>query len=129
MKITKKIFSLKRAKRSISTNKCRSKSGDKKSFEVLILKTSKNIHVQLIRLCDMKTLVGLSTNSKFFASSNNGLNSSNISSCSFAGELFASKIKGMSVKLDDMYFNRSSYKFHGRVKAFWDSFSSSMLLS
>jgi ribosomal protein L18 len=129
MKITKKIFFLKKSKRNSLNSKCRLKSGTKKSFEVLILKTSKNIHVQLIRTSDMKTVAGLSTSSKDFISKNNNIKSCNLSSSESAGSLFAMKVRKMSVNLNEMYFNRSKYKFHGKVKAFWESFSSSMLLS
>ncbi len=87
----------------------------KNRFRISIFKTSKNISAQIIDDKSMKTLVSASSIEKLFKQKK--AKKSEIST--LIGEILAKR--AVEKKIDSVYFDRGSYKYHGRVKSFAES--------
>lgn len=93
------------------------KSLNKDKLRLSVFKSSNNIYVQLIDDLNSKTIVSssslqLESKSKSFGS--------NVDSAKKVGEDMSKKIKSLKLK-QKIYVDRSGYKYHGRVKALFDS--------
>ncbi len=84
-------------------------------FRLCIFRSSKNISAQIID--DKKNITLLSASSVEKDLKNNKINKSELS------KIVAEKLakKAQEKKITKIYFDRGSYKYHGRVKAFADT--------
>ncbi len=103
--------SLKRKKRV--RKKLRSLGGQK--LRISIFKSLKNLSAQVIDDKTMKTLVSISSTEKNFKASKSKKELPNI-----LGEELAKRVKAKKID-SDIYFDRGSYKYHGKIKLFADS--------
>ena len=76
-----------------------------------VYKSAKHIYAQLISKDGSRILCSVSTQSSDFKERNTG----NISAAEMVGKLIGEKAK--SLDIDRIAFDRSGYKYHGRVKA------------
>lgn len=107
----KKNTRLKRA------TKLRSKIRQLKAIRLSIHKTSQHIYAQVISGDGTTTLASASTNQSEIKS---GLkNTSNITAASEVGKHIAQK--AIAVGITEVAFDRSGFKYHGRVKALADA--------
>ncbi|SFV53934.1 LSU ribosomal protein L18p (L5e) [hydrothermal vent metagenome] len=105
MKHSKKDARLKRAK------KLRITLRKKNVIRLVVNRTSQNIYAQIISGCGSKTLAS--------ASSLNIKNGGNIDAAKKVGDLIAKAAK--KAKIESVVFDRSGFKYHGRIKALADS--------
>ncbi len=105
MKLSKKQARLRRA------TKFRAKHAEKGLERLCVYKSSQHIYAQIISPCGTKTLAS--------ASSLKEKNGSNIAAATKIGEAIAKAAK--KAKVTKVAFDRSGFKFHGRVKALADA--------
>ena len=103
MKIAKKQARIRRA------TKFRAKHAEKNLERLCVYKSSNHIYAQIISGCGTKTLVSASSVS---AKIKNG---GNVEAASKVGDLIAKAAK--KAKVSKVAFDRSGFKYHGRVKA------------
>ncbi len=96
-------------------NRKKMKNVNNNKFRVTVFKSSKNISAQIIDDKIRKTLVSASSTEKNFKK--NKIKKIELSNV--LGELLAKRAK--EKKIENVYFDRGGYKYHGRVKAFADS--------
>ncbi|WP_369150663.1 50S ribosomal protein L18 [Candidatus Thiodubiliella endoseptemdiera] len=101
MKLSKKQARLRRA------TKFRAKHAEKGVERLCVYKSSQHIYVQLISACGTKTLAS--------ASSIKEKNGGNVVAAKKIGTEIAKAAK--AVKVTKVAFDRSGFKYHGRVKA------------
>ncbi len=101
MKLSKKQARLRRA------TKFRAKHAEKGVERLCVYKSSQHIYVQLISACGTKTLAS--------ASSIKEKNGGNVVAATKIGTEIAKAAK--AVKVTKVAFDRSGFKYHGRVKA------------
>ncbi len=101
MKLSKKQARLRRA------NKFRAKHAEKGVERLCVHKTSQHIYAQIISPCGTKTLVQ--------ASSLKEKNGGNVAAATKIGAEIAKAAK--KAKVSKVAFDRSGFKYHGRVKA------------
>lgn len=77
-------------------------------------KSSQHTYAQLITADGSKTLASASTLEKGLSDALKG-KTSNIQAAELIGETIAERAK--KLKLDDVVFDRSGYKYHGRISA------------
>ncbi len=103
-KIKRKLRNRKKLK-DVNSNKLR----------ITVFKSSKNISAQIIDDKIRKTLVSASSTEKELKKNKTKkMDLSNV-----LGELLAKRAK--EKKINDVYFDRGGYKYHGRIKALADS--------
>ncbi len=90
--------------KSISNNK----------YRLSVFRSSKHIYAQIIDDASGKTLASASSIDK----ENKG-SGGNVTAATTVGSLIAKRATDAGIK--DVYFDRGSYKYHGRVKALADS--------
>ena len=84
-------------------------------LRITVFKSSKNISAQIIDDVMSKTIVSASSTEKELRKNKlKKMDQSNI-----LGEVLAKR--AIEKKINNVYFDRGSYKYHGRVKAFADS--------
>ena len=105
MKLSKKQARLRRA------TKFRAKHADKGVERLCVHKTSAHIYAQIISACGTKTLAS--------ASSLKEKNGGNVVAATKIGGLIAQAAKQANVT--KVAFDRSGFKYHGRVKALADA--------
>ena len=103
MKIAKKQARIRRA------TKFRAKHAEKNLERLCVYKSSNHIYAQIISGCGTKTLASASSVS---AKIKNG---GNVEAASKVGDLIA--IAAKKAKVSKVAFDRSGFKYHGRVKA------------
>lgn len=101
MKLSKKQARLRRA------NKFRAKHADKNVERLCVHKTSKHIYAQIISGCGAKTLAQ--------SSSLKEKNGGNVAVATKIGAEIAKAAK--KAKVIKVAFDRSGFKYHGRIKA------------
>ncbi len=101
MKLSKKQARLRRA------TKFRAKHAEKGVERLCVYKSSQHIYVQLISACGTKTLAS--------ASSIKEKNGGNVVAATKIGTEIAKAAK--AAKVTKVAFDRSGFKYHGRVKA------------
>jgi len=101
MKLSKKQARLRRA------TKFRAKHAERGIQRLCVYKTSQHIYAQIISACGTKTLVS--------ASSLKEKNGGNVAAATKIGAEIAKAAK--KVKVTKIAFDRSGFKYHGRVKA------------
>ena len=103
MKLAKKQARIRRA------TKFRAKNTDRGMERLCVYKTSQHIYAQIVSGCGTKTLASASSVS---AKIKNG---GNIEAATKVGDLIAKAAK--KAKVSKVAFDRSGFKYHGRVKA------------
>ena len=83
-------------------------------FRLSIFRSSKNISAQIIDDKNHKTLVSASSVEKKVIEKNKKINLSNA-----IAELLAKR--ALEKKITKVYFDRGSYRYHGRIKIFADT--------
>ena len=84
-------------------------------FRITVFKSSKNISAQIINDDIRKTIVSASSTEKELKKTKiKKMDLSNM-----LGEILAKR--AIEKKINNVYFDRGGYKYHGRVKAFADS--------
>jgi len=103
MKLSKKQARTRRA------TKFRAKNAERGVERLCVYKTSQHIYAQIISSCGTKTLVSASSLSA------NIMNGGNVEAAKKVGNLIAKAAK--KAKVSKVAFDRSGFKYHGRVKA------------
>jgi large subunit ribosomal protein L18 len=84
-------------------------------YRVSVFKSLKNISAQIIDDKDKKTLVSASSIEKEIKASKKKKSETSV----LLGEVLAKR--AVEKKITKVYFDRGSYKYHGRIKMFADS--------
>ena len=96
-------------------NRKKMKSVNNSKFRITVFKSTKNISAQIIDDKIRKTIVSASSNEKNMKKSKiKKIEQSNI-----LGEILAKR--AIDKKINNVYFDRGGYKYHGRIKALADS--------
>jgi|TARA_B100001057_G_C22130066_1_gene674104 large subunit ribosomal protein L18 len=96
-------------------NRKKTKSVNVDRFRISVYKSLNNISAQIIDDKNNKTLISASSTEKEIKSKKNKkMDNSNI-----LGEILAKRAK--EKKISKVYFDRGSYKYHGRIKKFAES--------
>ena len=103
MKLSKKEARIRRA------TKFRAKHSERDLERLCVFKSSQHIYAQIISGCGTKTLASASSVSSKLT------NGSNIDAASKVGDLIAKAAK--KAKVSKVAFDRSGFKYHGRIKA------------
>ena len=103
MKLSKKDARIRRA------TKFRAKHDERDLERLCVFKSSQHIYAQIISSCGTKTIASASSVS--FKMKNGG----NVEAASKVGNLIAQAAK--KAKVSKVAFDRSGFKYHGRVKA------------
>ena len=109
--------------------KIRKKIAKQNKFRLTVYKSNKHIYVQLFTSNGSKVIMSLSSLDKIFRQELCSLESKNYSKvdqAALVGVLFAKKLKDKNI--DQVVFDRSGFKFHGRIKAVADSILSNGIL-
>ena len=93
-------------------NRKKLKKVNNNRYRVSIYKTLNNISAQIIDDINNKTLVSASSIEKDFKIKK----TKKIDKSTIIGEILAKRAK--EKKINEVYFDRGSYKYHGRVKVF-----------
>ena len=107
MKLSKKQARLRRA------TKFRAKHAEKGVERLCVYKSSQHIYAQIISGCGTKTLASASS---ITAKMKNG---GNVEAATKIGNLIAKA--ALQAKVSKVAFDRSGFKYHGRVKALADA--------
>jgi len=103
MKLSKKDARIRRA------TKFRAKHAEKDLERLCVFKSSQHIYAQIISSCGTKTIASASSVSSKMK------NGGNVEAASKVGNLIAQAAK--KAKVSKVAFDRSGFKYHGRVKA------------
>ena len=103
MKLTKKDARIRRA------TKFRAKHSERDLERLCVYKSSQHIYAQIISSCGTKTIASASSVSSKMK------NGGNVEAASKVGDLIAQAAK--KAKVSKVAFDRSGFKYHGRVKA------------
>lgn len=103
MKLSKKDARIRRA------TKFRAKHTERDLERLCVFKSSQHIYAQIISSCGTKTLASASSVSSKMK------NGGNVDAASKVGDLIAKA--AIKAKVSKVAFDRSGFKYHGRVKA------------
>ena len=103
MKLSKKDARIRRA------TKFRAKHTERDLERLCVFKSSQHIYAQIISSCGTKTIASASSISSKMR------NGGNVEAASKVGDLIAQAAK--KAKVSKVAFDRSGFKYHGRVKA------------
>ena len=103
MKLSKKDARIRRA------TKFRAKHTERDLERLCVFKSSQHIYAQIISSCGTKTIASASSVSSKMK------NGGNVEAASKVGDLIAQAAK--KAKVSKVAFDRSGFKYHGRVKA------------
>ena len=107
MKLSKKDARIRRA------TKFRAKHSERDVERLCVYKSSQHIYAQIISSCGTKTIAAASSVSSKMK------NGGNVEAASKVGDLIAQAAK--KAKVSKVAFDRSGFKYHGRVKALADA--------
>lgn len=107
MKLSKKDARIRRA------TKFRAKHAERDLERLCVYKSSQHIYAQIISSCGTKTLASASSVSSKMK------NGGNVDAASKVGDLIAKA--AIKAKVSKVAFDRSGFKYHGRVKALADA--------
>ena len=96
-------------------NRKKLKQVNKGKLRISVTKSLNNLSAQIIDDKTMKTLVSVSSIEKELKSKSK----KKIEASALLGEVLAKRAK--EKKIDKVYFDRGSYKYHGRIKKFAES--------
>ena len=103
MKLSKKDARIRRA------TKFRAKHAERDLERLCVFKSSQHIYAQIISSCGTKTIASASSVASKMT------NGGNVDAASKVGDLIAKAAK--KAKVSKVAFDRSGFKYHGRVKA------------
>ena len=103
--------------RTRRARKTRAKIAAVKAIRLAIHRTNSHIYAQIISADGGKVLASASSNDKDLRGEL--ANGSNVAAASVVGKRLAEKAKGLGI--EKVAFDRSGFKFHGRVKALADA--------
>ena len=104
-KDTKRLFRNRKKVKKFSRNR----------YRISVFKSLKNISAQIIDDKNRKTLISVSSTEKDIKSQKK----KKIETSILLGEILAKRAS--EKKINKVYFDRGSYKYHGRIKTFADS--------
>ena len=107
MKLSKKDARIRRA------TKFRAKHTERDLERLCVFKSSQHIYAQIISSCGTKTIASASSISSKMK------NGGNVEAASKVGDLIAQAAK--KAKVSKVAFDRSGFKYHGRIKALADA--------
>jgi len=107
----------KKFSRLCRVNRFRLKFKNFNKVRICVYKTSKHIYAQVISKDGSKILNSACTAEKYIK--RRCVYTGNIYSASLVGELIAKRVIKMGIRV--ISFDRSGYKYHGRIKALADS--------
>ena len=96
--------------------KSRARISVSSEYRLSVYRSVKHIYVQLLTSNGSKVLTTISTNQKDLKGK---IKSNNIESSKMIGKLMADYIK--KEKIEKIAFDRSGYRYHGKIKALADS--------
>ena len=102
-----------RLRRALKTRK---RIGESNSHRLSVYRSARHIYVQLLTSNGDKVITTISTNQKKLKKK---IKSNNITSSKMIGKIMADFIKKEKIK--KVAFDRSGYKYHGKIKALADS--------
>ena len=102
------IKSVKRKKRALKT---RSKIALTKNNRLTVFRSNSHIYAQIMTSKGSEVIVSASTSESDLKSENNG----NVEAASRIGKVIAER--ALEKGIDKVSFDRSGYKYHGRIKA------------
>jgi len=105
----------KNIKRQKRATKTRSKIELSENNRLTVFRSNSHIYAQVSTFDGSQVIASASTNESSIKSDNNG----NIEAASKVGKLIAER--ALEKGIDKVAFDRSGYKFHGRVKALAES--------
>lgn len=108
-------MNLKKQARIRRAKKARAKIKELKAVRLCVNRSSRHIYAQIISADGAKILASASTLESNLRSENTG----NIQAASKVGELIAKRAKDAGI--NEVAFDRSGFKYHGRVKALAES--------
>ncbi len=111
-----------RIKREKSILRIRSSFGKKNNYEILLFKSGKYFYAQLNDLSENKTLFASSSLKLKSELQKNKVNTSSVKASEFVAKDFANKCLEKKIT-ENIALNRTSYKYHGCVKAFYENFN------
>lgn len=106
-------MSIKLKQRKRRATKARAKIKQRGAHRLCVHRSNTNIYVQLISPCGTKVLTSASTVDKGVRG--NIKNGGNVEAAAVVGKMIAERALKTGIK--QVAFDRSGYKFHGRVKA------------
>ncbi len=105
----------KRARRKRSIRK--KVYGTEERPRLTVFRSNKHLYAQIINDDKSETLCAVTTNAKSF----NKADGFTVKTAGVLGKELAEKAK--EKKIDQIVFDRNGYRFHGKIKAFTDSFN------
>ena len=108
-------MAIKNIKRQKRATKTRSKIELSENNRLTVFRSNSHIYAQVSTFDGSQVIASASTTESSIKSDNNG----NIEAASKVGKLIAER--ALEKGIDKVAFNRSGYKFHGRVKALAES--------
>tara|TARA_Y100001935_G_C16929798_1_gene324855 strand:- start:43 stop:393 length:351 start_codon:yes stop_codon:yes gene_type:complete len=105
----------KNIKRQRRATKIRSKIVQSENNRLTVFRSNSHIYAQISNFDGSQVIVSASTADPSIKSNNNG----NVEAATKVGKLIAERAKEKGI--DKVAFDRSGYKFHGRVKALAES--------
>ena len=105
----------KNIKRQKRATKTRSKIELSENYRLTVFRSNSHIYAQVSTFDGSQVIASASTTESSIKSDNNG----NIEAASKVGKLIAER--ALEKGIDKVAFDRSGYKFHGRVKALAES--------
>ena len=105
----------KNLKRQRRATKIRSKIVQSENNRLTVFRSNSHIYAQISNFDGSQVIVSASTADPSIKSNNNG----NVEAATKVGKLIAERAKEKGI--DKVAFDRSGYKFHGRVKALAES--------
>ena len=108
-------MAIKNIKRQKRATKTRAKIEQSENNRLTVFRSNSHIYAQVSTFDGSKVIASASTNESTLRSENNG----NIEAASKVGKLIAER--AIEKGINKVAFDRSGYKFHGRVKALAES--------
>jgi len=108
-------MAIKNIKRQKRATKTRAKIGLSENNRLTVFRSNSHIYAQVLTFDGSEVLASASTTESALKSENNG----NIEAASKVGKLIAER--AIEKGINKVAFDRSGYKFHGRVKALAES--------
>ncbi len=108
-------MAIKNIKRQKRATKTRAKIELSENNRLTVFRSNSHIYAQVLTFDGSKVIASASTNESALKSENNG----NIEAASKVGKLIAER--AIEKGINKVAFDRSGYKFHGRVKALAES--------
>lgn len=110
-------------KKRIALQKIRKKSGKSVQYEICVRKSGRNMNAYVFNMELSHCVTGFSTSAKEFVAicKERAINRSSVDAAKLFGSMFREIVLKKSKDIfKSAYFNRSIYKYHGKIKSFHD---------